>query len=133
MNKDEYYLNMLANWLRDHDEYIGNHKLASCIVYKNIVVFGHNKAKTNTFQERFNPEDYNVYTHAEIDALKNAIKRIPINKLHKATMYVVRVKKAGSIGLAKPCNKGCSQAINRFNIGRVVYTTENGYEVIKHS
>lgn len=131
MKKDEYYLDLLINWLRDHDEFVGNQRVAACVVFKNTVVFGHNKDKTSPFQEFYNPENYDVSTHAETDAIKNAIRRIPPKKMHKATIYVVRVKKDGSIGMAKPCLKGCSQAIEAHNIGRVVYTTENGYSVYK--
>lgn len=131
MRKDNYYIDLLTNWLRDHEEFVGNQRVAACVVYKNTVAFGHNKCKTSPFQEFHNPEDYDVYTHAETDAIKNAIKRIPFKKFHKATIYVVRVKKDGSVGMAKPCMKGCSQAIEAYNIGRVVYSTENGYNVYK--
>lgn len=131
MRKDDYYIDLLTNWLRDHEDFVGNQRVAACVVFKNIVAFGHNKDKTSPFQEFHNPEDYDVSTHAETDAIKNAVKRIPKNKMHKATIYVARVKKDGSTGMAKPCMKGCSQAIQAYGIGRVVYTTEDGYSVYK--
>ena len=71
-----------------------------------------------------------IYLHAETDAIKNALKRIPESELEKASLYVCRVKydsngrgKKITWGLAKPCI-GCQRAIATFGIRDVIYSNE---------
>lgn len=104
-------------------ECVGNQTLAACVVKRNkIISFGHNKNKTHPLQNKFNKHPQAIYLHAEIDAIKNALKRASVEDLVGSTLYIVRTKKDGSEGLAKPCS-GCMQAIESFNIGKVIYTT----------
>ena len=64
------------------------------------------------------PVDGKFSYHAEEVALKKAGRRAS-----GATLYVVRVKKDNSRGLAKPCVR-CMEAINRTGIVRVYFTLD---------
>lgn len=110
-------------------------KIAAAVVIKNeIVSFGENQLRTHPFQLKFGKNTDAVYWHAETHAIYNALKRVPVEELIRATLHVVRVKKtaAGSkdwvLGLAKPC-RGCEFCAKTFGIPRVVYSTEGGYTV----
>lgn len=122
MKKDQNFISILKKISQDI-ECVGNQTLAACVVKRNkIISFGHNKKKTHPLQNKFNKHPQAIYLHAEIDAIKNALKRLSVEDLVGSTLYIVRTKKDGSEGLAKPCC-GCMQAIESFNIGKVIYTT----------
>ena len=122
MKKDQNFISILKKISQDI-ECVGNQTLAACVVKRNkIISFGHNKNKTHPLQNKFNKHPQAIYLHAEIDAIKNALKRASVEDLVGSTLYIVRTKKDGSEGLAKPCS-GCMQAIESFNIGKVIYTT----------
>ena len=109
---------------------VGNQRLAAALVRGNRVVsFGTNKRKTHPLQKRFARNHHCIYLHAEIDAIKNALKEIAVEELARCTLIVVRTKKDGSNGLARPC-KGCMSAIETFGIRQVIYSTnkQNHYE-----
>jgi tRNA(Arg) A34 adenosine deaminase TadA len=122
MKKNQNFISVLKKISQDI-ECVGNQTLAACVVKRNkIISFGHNKNKTHPLQNKFNKHPQAIYLHAEIDAIKNALKRASVEDLVGSTLYIVRTKKDGSEGLAKPCS-GCMQAIESFNIGKVIYTT----------
>lgn len=117
------HITTLKKITRDIDS-VGNQRLAACIVKNNRVVsFGHNKRKTHPLQTRFAKNRHSVYLHAEIDAIKNALKEIKVEELSQCILIIVRTKKDGSLGMAKPC-KGCTRAIETFGIKQVIYSTE---------
>ncbi len=73
-------------------------------------------------------KDLSIYLHAEISAIKNALRQIDVEDFKKVSLYVCRVKYdilTNSIvyGLAKPCS-GCMRAIFEFDIKKVYYTLE---------
>lgn len=82
------------------------------IVYKRtkIISFGFNRR----IIEKVVHPCYSV--HAEESALRKAGRRAV-----GATMYIVRVRRDGTYGLARPCNY-CSDIINRSGIVKVTYT-----------
>ncbi len=132
MKKELSFISILKKINQDI-ECVGNQTLAACVVKRNkIISFGHNKNKTHPLQNKFTKHPEAIYLHAEIDAIKNALKRVSTEDLLGSTLYVVRTKKDGSEGLAKPC-KGCMQAIESFGISKVVYTTniEGQYQKLK--
>jgi tRNA(Arg) A34 adenosine deaminase TadA len=132
MKKELSFISILKKITQDI-ECVGNQTLAACVVKRNkIISFGHNKNKTHPLQNKFTKHPEAIYLHAEIDAIKNALKRVSTEDLLGSTLYVVRTKKDGSEGLAKPC-KGCMQAIESFGISKVVYTTniEGQYQKLK--
>lgn len=59
-----------------------------------------------------------IFLHAEIHALVRC-------KGEAHTIYVARMKKDGSLGIAKPCPI-CAFAIEQTDIKRIVYTDEVG-------
>jgi tRNA(Arg) A34 adenosine deaminase TadA len=132
MKKDQSFISILKKITQDI-QCVGNQTLAACVVKNNkIISFGHNKNKTHPLQNKFSKHPQAIFLHAEIDAIKNAIKRVGTDALVGSTLFIVRTKKDGSEGLAKPC-KGCMQAIESFNLSKVVYTTnlEGTYQTLK--
>jgi tRNA(Arg) A34 adenosine deaminase TadA len=123
----------LAKIAEDLDKNINRSgaRLASAIIYKNqIISYGVNQNKSHPFHSQFSESDDAIYLHAETDAIKNALKRIPESELEKASLYVCRVKydsngrgKKITWGLAKPCI-GCQRAIATFGIRNVIYSNE---------
>lgn len=106
---------------------------AAVCIGREVISLGTNQSKTHTFQQRFQKHAKACYWHAETNAIYNALKRVNILDLQKATLYVARVKynesqeKGGFLGrgLAKPCI-GCESCIQWVGIKRVCYTTDEG-------
>lgn len=114
---------MLAKMAVDVSSF-ANVQMAAAIVLKNeIISFGVNEHKSHPFQKRFAPNEHAIFKHAENSAIINALKRISENDLKKCTIYIARVKKDHSWGLACPCT-GCQEAIHRYKIKKVFYTTD---------
>ena len=108
----------------------GRFKLAAAVVYKKYVIAtGVNSYKTHPMMNGEGYREGQVFLHAEMDAIRNALKLIDADQLAQCDLYVVRVKRPGIhskdwiYGLAKPC-KGCTKAIAGFGI-RNVYYSEN--------
>lgn len=129
-------LNTLARIAEANDD--SNIKFCAAIVRGNkIVSYGFNRNKSHPFQAKFSKNPEAIFLHAEVHAIKNALRDLSVEELKNTELYITRVKKpkAGDKhfvwGLAKPCC-GCERAIAEFGIKRTVYTTdENGtYEVL---
>lgn len=111
-------------------------KIAAAIVIKNkLISVGTNKYKSHPFQLKFSRNPESIYLHAEVDAIKNALKKVDVEDLKRATLYVARVKREkafdrGWIWGNSRCCKGCSSAIVAFDIKNVYYTTDT-YEEFK--
>ena len=101
------------------------HRMAAALVQRNkIISIGYNQMKSHPFQARYQHKEGMIYLHAEIAAIKNALKIIPVNDLKKCTLYVFRQRKINGKfehGLAKPC-AGCMRAIVEFGIRDIVFT-----------
>lgn len=118
------------------NEPVSRARLAAILVYRNEVLgVGYNKHKTHPFQKRFAKHELAISLHAEIDALINARKMYSDDIIAKSTMYVLRIKRPDEDskdfirGMAKPC-KGCQRALTVFNIRKVYYTTEEGFDFL---
>jgi len=83
-----------------------------------VIALGVNKKKTHPFAGQNNKF---AYIHAEIDALL----QLRGHDLSRASMYVFRFHKDGTMALAKPC-KSCMQAIRESGVKKVFWTTERG-------
>lgn len=85
--------------------------------------FGHNETG------RYNPiskEDYRKDSiHAEEKAILRLLKAGRLHDLVGASLYVSRLMKNGTCGLAAPC-KRCEALARSVGIKDVFYTTENG-------
>lgn len=107
---------------------------AAIYINGRMISVGVNQNKTDPLQSRFVRNDKcGALIHAEIAAIKAALKRVDVDDLTNATMYIARMKyntqreNGGTMnwGLCKPCS-GCARALNSFSIKRVVYTTDEG-------
>jgi tRNA(Arg) A34 adenosine deaminase TadA len=109
-------------------------KFAACIAVRGkIMAFGHNSLRTHPFQMRFGKNEQSPFWHAETNCVFNALKRMHVEDLARASLYVVRVKrpyersKEWVLGNARPC-KGCRSCIFTFGIPTVFYSNEhNGF------
>lgn len=105
---------------------VANHRVGAIVARNSkIISFGLSSYKTHPLQKKFAKNPKAIHLHAEVDAIKNALRKARVEKLSKYTIYVARIKKDGTIATAKPC-KGCARAIAHFGLKRVVYTTSNG-------
>ena len=109
-------------------------KFGAGIVYKNnLIATGVNSYKTHPLMAQWGQNEESICLHAEIDAIKNALRLITPSQLAKCDMYIVRVKRpepnsTGWVhGLAKPC-KGCRRAIENFDLRSVYYTTDDHWD-----
>lgn len=68
--------------------------------------------------------------HAEMHCLLNALKSVSIEDIAGSTMFVSRIKRDGSTGLALPCDN-CFEILQKFRIRRIIFTTETGISEIK--
>lgn len=107
-------------------------KMAAAIVYRNkIVSVGINSMKSHPLAAKFSKNEHAIFLHAEIAAIKNALREVEVDDLSKCDIYIARVKKEKPFtkkyvyGLAKPCI-GCERAIAEFGLKRVVYTCDDG-------
>lgn len=74
------------------------------------------------FSSRFNKNSfYPASRHAEIAACLNQ----PASATGGATLYVVRVRKDGSLGMSKPCEV-CQGAMEFLGIRKVYYSEADG-------
>lgn len=80
---------------------------------------GFNQRKTHPLQAKFGRTEHHIHLHAEIDALRWALKAG--EKVEGSSLYVARVYKNGNVGLAKPC-EGCQDALMHFGIKNVEWT-----------
>lgn len=105
--------------------YVASCRLAAAITYKNRVVsYGVNSYKTSPFQKRFASNEDRIHLHAEISAIKNALRVMNVDDLKHTVLYVCRVKRSGHWGMSKPC-EGCQRAILEFGIKKIFYTTDD--------
>jgi len=105
--------------LSDHPAF----KLGACLVKKHRVLSsGHNLiTKTHPLIRKY---DEFKTIHAEVHAI---VKMKDKNAIDKATMYIYRAKRNGSLALAKPCDC-CRKIMKVFGIKHIHYTTEDGWQ-----
>lgn len=135
-SKNSKHIDMLAK-IAAAVEPVAQARIAAAIFYKNnLISIGINQKKTHPFQAQFGKNKDSIYLHAEIDAIKNALKFISVDELSRCSLYICRVKYDGKektniiYGLSKPCS-GCSRAIVNFNIKKVIYSLDTeGYEML---
>ena len=127
---NEGILHTLAKIAEANDD--SNISFAAAIVYRNkIVSIGFNHNKSHPFQAKYAKNEMAIFLHAEVHAIKNALREIDVDELSKCDIYITRVKrkKAGDKhfiwGLSKPC-PGCERAIAEFGLKRTIYTCDEG-------
>lgn len=130
--RDYRILSQLKTMAED-TEPVANARLAACVVVKGSPVsFGRNSLKSHGFQMRYGKNVDSKFWHAETNAIYNALKRVHVEDLQRATLYVVRVKRPESLSRdwilanSKPCS-GCMKCITDFGIGRILYSIDGGF------
>lgn len=107
--------------LSDHPKF----QMAAAIVYRNSILgIGCNRMKSHPFQAKYSKNQESIFLHAEVHAIKNALKEHAVDRIRGAEMIIVRRTKKG-YGMAKPC-EGCMRALAEFGIDNVYYTTDSG-------
>lgn len=113
-------LNRLLSLARD-SPFDTKFNLVAAIVDGNTpLAIARNEMKTHPLQNKFKKNKYSDYLHAEIAAIKQAVKLIG-HDLKGHDIYIVRIGKDGKPRLAKPC-EGCQSAIEAFNLRKVFHT-----------
>lgn len=101
---------------------VSNCRHSAAVVYKGkIISFGCCQMKTDTFMLNFQTNEYKIYRHAEIDAIKRAINLYDEDFMQRCDLYVLRVGRNGKIANSKPC-MGCQKAIDHYKFKRVFWT-----------
>lgn len=106
-------------------------KFGAGIVYRgNLIATGVNSYKTHPLMAQWGQNEDSICLHAEIDAIKNALRLITPSQLARCDMYIARVKRPSTTsqdwvhGMAKPC-VGCMRALINFGLEKVYYTTNS--------
>lgn len=104
--------------------------MAAGIVYKkHLIATGVNQMKTHPMMMGKGYRKDQLFMHAEIDAIRNALRLITPSQLSQCELHIVRVKRPQNgartwvHGLAKPC-PGCARVIASFGIDRVKWTED---------
>lgn len=105
-------------------------RIASAVVYrKEIIGLGVCRKQSHPLQKLFARNPESIYIHAEVDAIRNVLRKYSPKVLRSSTLFVVRQKFLDNTkscfvdGLAKPC-EGCQKAIDFYKIPRVEWTTD---------
>lgn len=103
-----------------HPATLRHRHIAGLFRGRELIAVGFNQRKSHPLQARFGKNKDSIYLHAEIHCIANALKVISYKELKHCTLYVIRIQEQGLTNSA-PC-KGCTSAINAFNIGKVVHS-----------
>lgn len=87
-----------------------------------LLSLSHNQPFPDRFHRHYSGVDERQFRHAETSCIKPVRWR---DDLGECTLYVVRMRLDGKVGMSKPCDD-CQGAITECGIQRVVYTTTNG-------
>ena len=104
-------------------------RIAAAVVRRGKVIsYGYNHKKSHPFQTRFCKNRHAVFFHAEVHAIKNALKSVDVEDLYKCELYIVRAKRDKAnrkwiTGMSKPCS-GCQKCIDLFDLKSVYYSIE---------
>ena len=104
-------------------------RIAAAVVRRGKVIsYGYNHKKTHPFQTRFCKNPHAIFFHAEVHAIKNALKSVDVEDLSKCELYIVRAKRNSTnrkwiTGMSKPCS-GCQKCIDLFDLKSVYYSIE---------
>lgn len=104
--------------------------MAAGIVYKkHLIATGVNQPKTHPLMLTEGYRNDQRFRHAEVDAIRNALRLVTAEQLKRCELHIVRVKrphiasKAWVHGLAKPC-EGCANVIENYGIKKVYWTED---------
>lgn len=108
----------------------GQFRMAAAVVFRNqIIATGVNQMKTHPLMMHPAYRKDQTFLHAEIDAIRNALKVVSREQLARCELRIVRVKRPYNAsttwihGLAKPC-PGCERVIANFGITNINWTED---------
>lgn len=100
------------------------HRLGAVVVKSgNVVATGYNKIGHRA--KGITETELKASVHAERAAITKLLKPKHFHKLQGAKIYVSRIMKDGSFGLAHPC-KHCLELIKSCGIKEVIFTNGKG-------
>lgn len=99
-----------------------NFRLGAVLVAKNGSIF----SSVNSYKTDPKLKEYFKYpfSHAE----SSVIFKAGSCNCYRATLYISRIKRDGSLALARPCSE-CRDLIKAAGIKKVVFSTETSYEL----
>jgi deoxycytidylate deaminase len=125
MSKDEKFIALAGEWAMKSDLF-SRHGCV-LVVHGKPVSYGFNQLRNYSRDGMI--QGYSC--HAEMDALRNAVKRkVFYKRLPRSTMYITRLNRNGHYFDSRPCIL-CSSQMLKFGIHRVVYTHETGVDSIR--
>jgi deoxycytidylate deaminase len=133
---NEKVVGMLARLAIENPGTRSRYKMAAGIVYRrHLIATGVNSYKTHPLMQSPGYLREQIYMHAEVDAIRNALRLVSQDQLSKGSIYIVRVKqnreKNGyTFGMAKPC-RGCTRMIASFGISSVWWSED--FQPIPHA
>lgn len=123
-NANSKVIEMLTRLAIENPGTRSRYKMAAGIVYRrHLVSTGVNSYKTHPLMLSPGYHREQIFMHAEVDAIRNALRLISQDQLAKSAIYIVRVKRTADLsgwqfGMAKPC-QGCCRMIASFGISSV--------------
>lgn len=101
---------------------IGLPRMSAIIAKRTRVIgWGWNSYKTDPLMYRFSDHDLKNCLHAELAAIKDALRHVNVDYLPQCSIHIARVLKDNSVALAAPCGI-CREALSAFGIVKVEYT-----------
>jgi deoxycytidylate deaminase len=106
------------------------YKMSAGIVHRrDLVSTGVNSYKSHPLMTGPGYNSEQIFMHAEVDAVRNALRLINQNDLSECAIYVVRVKRSRDLkgwqyGMARPC-RGCTRMIASFGIDSVWWSEDH--------
>ena len=120
MKRDKYFSILRA--YADSVDPVRRFRHTALIAQKgNIIAMGFNQLKSHPLQKQFGKNSESIYLHAEIDAIRNALRHVSVEDLTKCDLYVIRVDRRGHLGNSKPC-AGCQRALIHFGLRNVIHS-----------
>lgn len=108
---------------KDHefDPYLEYNLCAVIVRGGNVLSVGFNRQGWNPLSEFYRVEKRACNIHAEIDAITSKRNRV---RFEDSKIYIVRLKRNGSVGSAKPCEM-CQHVLYNYGIKRAYYTIDD--------
>ena len=105
------------------------YKMSAGVVHRrDLVATGVNSYKSHPLMTGPGYNSEQIFMHAEVDAVRNALRLIPQSDLSQCAIYIIRVKRSRDLtgwqyGMAKPC-RGCARVITSFGIERLWWSED---------
>lgn len=116
-------LKALKGLLLQYDSGHQSRHAAGVVRKGKLISVGFNQRKSHTLAVRYSGSHLKNCIHAELDAIKRA------RETQGLDMVVLRLNRQGQEMMSKPC-PACMRMIGDSGISRVLYTTQEGYEII---